>query len=419
MIRLVLILIYTFYFITLSIFLFFQLTTQKYPPSLLFHKTNKMLRRKSSSNLIENRHVRQWSTLFSAIVDINERTYTKCGKDVIIKLQSLVQNDVVNSSKVTSTAILYLLYERALQELLFKTFPVSGSLINSLTSSSSEDIFNKIQPIIQEHLQRLQSKLSDTANINGMDVGVICILLSIYRLEKMAGQESHVVSVLENIIKEVSEYLELVSFEKKLENDALVILLYALVWFSQSSNSKEVNMDKIKTFVRRGHIKFHRTMTMFGRTLLLDTVEHMQCFDYNIKLYVTSYKKIMGTQKYLLSGIEDYVRGTPFPSDGSESLDDLMSDSMVALSTQSSVEADDVFQGADSPLSSSVPRMEPEGSSGSDEDLKREIYQARKSFSSSEELDAHKWDRKISQESKPADRFDFILLFINYTISKE
>lgn len=376
-----------------------------------------MLRRTSSSNLIENRHVRQWNTLFSAIVDINERTYTKCGKDVIMKLQSLVQNDVVNASKITSTAILYLLYERALQELLFKTFPVSGSLINSLTSSSSEDIFSKIQPILQEHLQRLQTKLSSTANVNGMDVGVICILLSIYRLEKMAGQESEVISVLENIIKEVSEYLELVSLERNFENDALVILLYALVWFSQSSNSTEANMDKIRKFIRRGHIRYHRNMTMFGRTLLLDAVEHMQNFDCNIKLYVTSYKKVMGTQKYLLSGIEDYVRGTPFPSDGSESLDDMMSNSMVALSTQSSVEADDVFQGTDSPLPSSVPRMEPEGSSGSDEDFKGEKYQARKFSSSSDELnDAQKWDRKVSLESKTTDRFVFISLILFHTL---
>lgn len=379
-----------------------------------------MLRRTSSSNLIENRHVRQWNTLFSAIADINERTYTKCGKDVIMKLQSLVQNDVVNASKITSTAILYLLYERALQELLFKTFPVSGSLINSLTSSSSEDIFSKIQPIMQEHLQRLQTKLSSTANVNGMDVGVICILLSIYRLEKMAGQESEVISVLENIIKEVSEYLELVSLERNFENDALVILLYALVWFSQSSNSTEANMDKIRKFIRRGHIRYHRNMTMFGRTLLLDAVEHMQNFDCNIKLYVTSYKKVMGTQKYLLSGIEDYVRGTPFPSDGSESLDDMMSNSMVALSTQSSVEADDVFQGTDSPLPSSVPRMEPEGSSGSDEDFKGEKYQARKFSSSSDELnDAQKWDRKVSLESKTTDRFVFISLILFHTLFKK
>ena len=379
-----------------------------------------MLRRTSSSNLIENRHVRQWNTLFSAIVDIKERTYTKCGKDVIMKLQSLVQNDVVNASKITSTAILYLLYERALQELLFKTFPVSGSLINSLTSSSSEDIFSKIQPIMQEHLQRLQTKLSSTANVNGMDVGVICILLSIYRLEKMAGQESEVISVLENIIKEVSEYLELVSLERNFENDALVILLYALVWFSQSSNSTEANMDKIRKFIRRGHIRYHRNMTMFGRTLLLDAVEHMQNFDCNIKLYVTSYKKVMGTQKYLLSGIEDYVCGTPFPSDGSESLDDMMSNSMVALSTQSSVEADDVFQGTDSPLPSSVPRMEPEGSSGSDEDFKGEKYQARKFSSSSDELnDAQKWDRKVSLESKTTDRFVFISLILFHTLFKK
>lgn len=379
-----------------------------------------MLRRTSSSNLIENRHVRQWNTLFSAIVDINERTYTKCGKDVIMKLQSLVQNDVVNASKITSTAILYLLYERALQELLFKTFPVSGSLINSLTSSSSEDIFSKIQPIMQEHLQRLQTKLSSTANVNGMDVGVICILLSIYRLEKMAGQESEVISVLENIIKEVSEYLELVSLERNFENDALVILLYALVWFSQSSNSTEANMDKIRKFIRRGHIRYHRNMTMFGRTLLLDAVEHMQNFDCNIKLYVTSYKKVMGTQKYLLSGIEDYVRGTPFPSDGSESLDDMMSNSMVALSTQSSVEADDVFQGTDSPLPSSVPRMEPEGSSGSDEDFRGEKYQARKISSSSDELnDAQKWDRRVSLESKTTDRFVFISLILFHILFYE
>ena len=363
-----------------------------------------MLRQLSSTNLLENRHVRQWNTLFSAIVDINERTYTKSGKDVIIKLQSLVQNDVVSSSKVTSTAILYLLYEKALQELLFKSFPVSGSLINSLTSNSSEDIFSKVQPIIQEHLQRLQTKLLNTSTLNGMDVGVICLLVSIFRLEKMAGQDSHVITVLEKIISEISDYLELVSLEKNFQNDALVILLYALVWFFHSRNSKEVNMNKIKAFVRRGHIKYHRNMTIFGRTLLLDTVEHMQCFDCNIKLYVTSYKKVMASQKYLLSGIEDYIRGTPFPSDGSESFDDTLSSSMVALSTQSSVEADDVFSGENPILSSSVPRMEPEGSSGSDEDLKGEKYQARKSSFSSDELDTHKWARKISHESKVDDR---------------
>lgn len=366
-----------------------------------------MLRRSSSQNLLENRHVRQWNTLFSALVDINERTYTKSGKNVIMKLQSLVQNDVVNSSKVTSTAILYLLYERALQELLFKSFPVSGSLINSLTSNSSEDVFSKIQPIIQEHLQRLQAKLMNTSPLNGMDVGVISLLLSIYRLEKMAGQESHVISVLKQIINETSDFLELVSLEKKFENDALLILLYALIWFSQSRNDDEINIAKIKTFVRRGHIKFHRNMSIFGRTLLLDTVEHMQFFDCNTKLYITSYKKVMASQKYLLSGIDDYILGTPFPSDGSESLDDMLANSMVALSTQSSVEADDVFSGEDSLTSpTSVSRMEPEGSSGSDEDLKKE-QGPRKLSSSSDELDTNKWARRVSQDSKVEQRFVF------------
>ena len=310
-----------------------------------------MLRKRASSSgskLLENRHSRQWNTLFCSLIDLNERTYTKNGKDVITRLQSLIQHDVVNSSKTATTGVLYLIYERALQEILLKTFPVSGSLINTLTENLSDDIFNKVQPLIQEHMQSLKTKLQENSPIHGTDVGVVCLLISIFRIEKMAHQDSQICSVLQQFISDTTDYLELVSSEKNFSNDALIVLIFALIWFTQADDTREYDVKKLKTFARKGHIKFHKNMTIFGRTLLMNTIENMQNFDYNYKLYATSYKKVMAAQKFLLSGIGQYLTETSFPSDGSGSDSDLSHDQELAsklsrLKSEDSIEADQVF----------------------------------------------------------------------------
>uniref|UniRef100_A0A7M5VCB9 K Homology domain-containing protein n=1 Tax=Clytia hemisphaerica TaxID=252671 RepID=A0A7M5VCB9_9CNID len=385
-------------------------------------KRNTMLRRRassSSSKLLENRHCRQWNTLFCSLIDLNERTYTKNGKDVIMRLQSIIQHDVVNSSKTATIGVLYLIYERALQEILLKTFPVSGSLINTLTENLSDDIFNKVQPLIQEHMQSLKTKLQENSPIDGTDVGVVCLLVSIFRIEKMAHQDSQICSVLKQFIEDTTDYLELVSLEKNFSNDALIVLIFALIWFTQADDSREYDVKKLKTFARKGHIKYHKTMTIFGRTLLMNTIENMQNFDYNYKLYATSYKKVMAAQKFLLTGIGQYLTETSFPNDGSGSDSDLSHDQELTnklslLKTQDSIEADDVFN--DSPAAesvSSIARLEPEGSSGSDEEQKQEtpktptrpIYQPpalkrQTSSTSSDEGDSQKWARRLSQEVK-------------------
>jgi len=370
----------------------------------------------SSRKLSENKNIRQWTTLFSGLIDLNERNYTKSGKDCILKLHSVVHSDVINASKVASTTVLCLLYERSLQELLLRTFPVSASLINTLTEKSI-DIYNVIQPIMQEQLEQLQNKLRGLSKISGIDVGVTFLLISISRLDKLAGRDPPT-ALLKQIIKDTNDYVELVSLEKSISNDAFVALIFSLIWYASSFELKDVDISILMEKLRKGYITCQ--MTKFGKALALNAIERN--VDDNIKLYVTHFKKIMAQQRFLLSGIEDHIAKTSFPMDSfSDGMMDGLSDSMSILKTQESMEADEDVFTCESPSlvkrhssSSTVAtkRMEPEGSSGSDEDNcnkllqkvpdSRSSSQSSSSISSLEEASERsgKWARSISEEAK-------------------
>jgi len=354
--------------------------------------------------------------LFSGLIDLNERNYTKSGKDCILKLHSVVHSDVINASKVASTTVLCLLYERSLQELLLRTFPVSASLINTLTEKSI-DIYNVIQPIMQEQLEQLQNKLRGLSKISGIDVGVTFLLISISRLDKLAGRDPPT-ALLKQIIKDTNDYVELVSLEKSISNDAFVALIFSLIWYASSFELKDVDISILMEKLRKGYITCQ--MTKFGKALALNAIERN--VDDNIKLYVTHFKKIMAQQRFLLSGIEDHIAKTSFPMDSfSDGMMDGLSDSMSILKTQESMEADEDVFTCESPSlvkrhssSSTVAtkRMEPEGSSGSDEDNcnkllqkvpdSRSSSQSSSSISSLEEASERsgKWARSISEEAK-------------------
>jgi len=354
--------------------------------------------------------------LFSGLIDLNERNYTKSGKDCILKLHSVVHSDVINASKVASTTVLCLLYERSLQELLLRTFPVSASLINTLTEKSI-DIYNVIQPIMQEQLEQLQNKLRGLSKISGIDVGVTFLLISISRLDKLAGRDPPT-ALMKQIIKDTNDYVELVSLEKSISNDAFVALIFSLIWYASSFELKDVDISILMEKLRKGYITCQ--MTKFGKALALNAIERN--VDDNIKLYVTHFKKIMAQQRFLLSGIEDHIAKTSFPMDSfSDGMMDGLSDSMSILKTQESMEADEDVFTCESPSlvkrrssSSTVAtkRMEPEGSSGSDEDNcnkllqkvpdSRSSSQSSSSISSLEEASERsgKWARSISEEAK-------------------
>lgn len=388
--------------------------------------SNSFLRRSSSNSstnsthsLSNNRNYRQWTTLFNTILDLNEKNYTKNSRNVTTKLQNIIQTDVLNESRSSTTAILYILYERSIQELLLKTFPVSASLIENLTSASTEDIFNAVQPVIQEHLQRLQIKLRNTSSINGADVGVACLLINMYRLDKMAGRSSPISKILEQIVNDTSDYIELIPLDKHFANDSFVILLFCLIWYALSLDCK-LDVDILKAAIRKGHVKYHRNISVFGRVMALDIIEHMQNFDTNIKLYITKYKKTIRSQSFLLSGIEDYIGGTPYPAEQNHENVDSVNESVTLFHTQTSIEHDEVFsndppsQQSKSNTKAPNNRLDPEGSSGSEEDgkeckkksefeIKSQILSSKTSSgSSSSSLDDSqtKWERKISQEAK-------------------
>jgi len=370
----------------------------------------------SSRKLSENKNIRQWTTLFSGLIDLNERNYTKSGKDCILKLHSVVHSDVINASKVASTTVLCLLYERSLQELLLRTFPVSASLINTLTEKSI-DIYNVIQPIMQEQLEQLQNKLRGLSKISGIDVGVTFLLISISRLDKLAGRDPPT-ALMKQIIKDTNDYVELVSLEKSISNDAFVALIFSLIWYASSFELKDVDISILMEKLRKGYITCQ--MTKFGKALALNAIERN--VDDNIKLYVTHFKKIMAQQRFLLSGIEDHIAKTSFPMDSfSDGMMDGLSDSMSILKTQESMEADEDVFTCESPSlvkrhssSSTVAtkRMEPEGSSGSDEDncnkLLQKVPDSRSSSQSSSSISSleeasersEKWARSISEEAK-------------------
>lgn len=275
--------------------------------------------RKSSSNSRSsvsksptNRNLHNWYTLQNNLLNLDKNNYTNNSKALINKLQNIIQSGCSESSNIAN-AVLYIIYERSIQELILQSFPVSASIIDSLVSSSSDEIVATIQPLIQEHLTQLQTELQSTAKLSGTNVGVICLLINMWKLEQLANRASHVTTTIQQILKDTAVYVEFATYNKEVTNDALIILLFCLTWFGIRSNIQDSGFIEIKSYIRKSHIKHYQLLSPLGRVLAIDIIEQIQNVDNNAILYSTMYKKIINTRLFLLSGIEDFISGIPYP----------------------------------------------------------------------------------------------------------
>lgn len=293
-------------------------------PSQPMRRPRRSSSRSSLSKAPTNKNLQNWYTLQNSLLDLNEKNYMDDSKAIINKLRNIIQSGCSQSSSMVANAVLYIIYERSVQELILQTFPVSASIIDSLASSSSEDVFSTVQPLIQLHLKQLQTKLQNTAKLCGTDVGVICLLINMCKLEQLANRTSpEITSIIEQILKDAAVYVELAAYEKDIINDALIILLFCLAWFGIRNNSSGPEFAEIKMYIRKSHIKNYRLLSPLARVLVLDILEQIQNVDINVKLYSTMYKKIIYSNRFLLSGIEDFISGIPYPLEGDASTIDM------------------------------------------------------------------------------------------------
>ena len=218
-----------------------------------------------------------WSILHKNIMYLNEKNYATYSKSIITQLQNIIGGNMSSSSNSSAVMILYILYERSMRELLTKSFPVSANLVDTLTSGCSEEILEIIQPLIQQHLKLLQKKLLNATVLKGVDIGVLCLLLNMYKLEKMASRRpSAIVNIIEQVTKDSLDYLEQSCINKNICTDVLIMLLFCLIRYSLQSGSDTDDFQVIKSFARKNLVRNAGLLTTLGKVMAIDIVEQMK-----------------------------------------------------------------------------------------------------------------------------------------------
>ena len=115
----------------------------------------------------------KWQYLKGRLMLLDKKNYVEHHKEILVQLRDILSGSRVNN-KNNSTAVLAILYEFSVRELVTDSFPVSAKLLDNLTCNSSE--MGIIQPLMQEHLERLRTKLQNFTMPSGLDIGVLCLL---------------------------------------------------------------------------------------------------------------------------------------------------------------------------------------------------------------------------------------------------
>lgn len=258
--------------------------------------------------------MKKWIALNNELMNLNEKNYAKYSTMFVNRLVNIIQGSLSSSSNSTPAAILYLVYERSIRELLTKSFPVSANIIDTLTSGCSDSIFECVQPLIQEHLKLLQKKLRNVSPLNGTDIGVMCLLINMYKLNKMVARETKsIVSVIEQIIADTGEYIESLANDYGTLNDVFMLLAYGLICYSLHSGHKSENIILIQKLIRTVLVKGSGSITKFGKVLGLDVLEQICNKGKKVHLYLEIYKKIVRSGTYILDGTEEFLQEVPYP----------------------------------------------------------------------------------------------------------
>ena len=188
-----------------------------------------------------------------------------------------------------------------------------------------------IQPLMQEHLERLRTKLQNFTMPSGLDIGVLCLLLSLFKLDKIIGRDSaFITQSIEIIMKETSDYIEMETI-KTLYNDSLIVLVFCLIWYSIQKNLECKEILIIKKFIRKIIVSAASSLSTLSKVLSLDIIERtnrkMKKMK-SIELYQAIYSKLFVVpDSYILKDVKDFLNGTPFPDE----IDDEVFDKKIDL----------------------------------------------------------------------------------------
>lgn len=310
----------------------------------------------------------RWDILSKSLMDLSEINYAESGYAIVSELQSLLRVQSEKSDNI-KTSVLYILYERALRELVTSSFPVSANIIDAL-STSADDIFGIVQDLMRCHFQELLKKLKDFSTLNCNDIGVVYLLLSIYRLDKVSGRVSSLINIIEMIIKQASSYIETYSDDSDL--NIFVMILFALIHYSLQSNYDNNDTKKMTMFVRKVLIKNSDTLTNFSKVLAVDILEQCHNKKNYAELYTAIYRKIFQPENVMLPDVKEYINKNPYPLENT--FDEIKDGKIneVASSIEKKSVSRNLSSSSDEMDVTEVSRKEPDGQSHSEEDEKEE-----------------------------------------------
>lgn len=270
----------------------------------------------------------RWQYLKGRLMLLDKKNYVEHHKEILVQLRDILSGSRVNN-KNNPTAVLAILYEFSVRELVTDSFPVSAKLLDNLTCNSSE--MGIIQPLMREHLERLRTKLQNFTMPSGLDIGVLCLLLSLFKLDKIIGRDSaFITQSIEIIMKETSDYIEMETI-KTLYNDSLIVLVFCLIWYSIQKNLECKEILIIKKFIRKIIVSAASSLSTLSKVLSLDIIERtnrkMKKMK-SIELYQAIYSKLFVVpDSYILKDVKDFLNGTPFPDE----IDDEVFDKKIDL----------------------------------------------------------------------------------------
>ena len=252
-----------------------------------------------------------WSVLKNMIMLLDDKKYASNCKVISSTLMDVIKNQ---SDSAPTLCILYLLYERALRDTLTKTFPVSADILESLTSSCIQKVFDNVKMSIQNNLNCLQKKLQQVLILSGTDVGVIYLLLSMCKLDSLALRVSPTTNIIIQLIKDTKDYLDKVQYEDKFVSDELVIYLYGLISYSLQYELMNSDINFIIVYMRKVYLLKSHMFTVLGRVMTIDIIEQLHKKDVLVQLYSAVYQKILSSKRtFLLRDVKLFLSSHECP----------------------------------------------------------------------------------------------------------
>lgn len=266
-------------------------------------------RQSSSQNM-------SWKELSKLVMELDELNYAQQNNVIVIELQCLLAQSAQSASPNNDIAksVMHILYERALREVVSSGFPVSASILDALSKSSTE-VFDIFQSLMRVHFNDLQKKLEEKSVLNYNDVGIVFLLLSIYRRNKLGGQASQLSDVFNIILNAAVSYVSAIRNYSENLNSTMT-MLYGLISYSlEEEDTLKIDVKTISmiNFLRRNLVKHSDIISQFTKVLMLDILERMQNSNKPVILYQAIYSKIFMPDIFIIPGLETFVSKLRYP----------------------------------------------------------------------------------------------------------